>query len=297
MNRTQPPWVNKNLYPFNSQWIEIEGSQLHYIDEGKGEVILFVHGTPEWSFGYRDVIKELRNSYRCIAIDLLGFGLSGKSSDADYTCKGHAHRLEKFINFLHLKHITIVGNDFGGGIAMSYAIQHPDNINKIILFNTWMWSLKTDKHYAIPARLMNTWLGRILYLNFNFPVNVIMPSAYGDKSKLTSEIHRHYKNALPKGERLAAYTFSKELMNASDWWQQLWDNVEDLRQKPFLIFWGMKDSFIPPSDLAKWKLKIPEAKVVEYADAGHFVEEEKPQEMAAEIRQFMTQLQTENYKT
>ncbi len=295
--KTQPAWLNKALYPFESKWIAVDGNDLHYVDEGKGEVILFVHGTPEWSFGYRDLIKGLKDEFHCIAVDHLGFGLSDKPAvdhlgfglsdkpeNGDYTCKAHARRLEKFINQLSLKNITLVVNDFGGSIGLSYAISHPENVNKIVLFNTWMWSLKNDKHYSGPARLLNTWLGKFLYLKLNAPVNTIMPSAYGDKKKLTKDVHLHYKNALssPK-ERVAAYAFGKELMNASDWWQSLWNLMDKIEDKPFLIFWGMKDSFIPPYELDKWKSRLPKAKVVTYDDAGHFVQEEKGNEMIAAI--------------
>lgn len=189
MKHLQPDWLDKSLYPFESKWTTLSCHDLHYIDEGHGPVILFVHGTPEWSFGFRDVIKELRNSFRCIAIDLLGFGLSDKPAKADYTCRAHASRLEEFIQILKLKNISLVANDFGAGIGMSYAINHPEHIDKLILFNAWMRSLKNEKHYSLPAKLMNTWLGQMLYLNLNFPVNVIMPSAYGDKKKLSKQTH------------------------------------------------------------------------------------------------------------
>jgi haloalkane dehalogenase len=287
MKSTQPDWLNKQLYPFQSRWMSIDGDQLHYIDEGKGEIILFVHGTPEWSFGFRDLIKDLRNSFRCIAIDLLGFGLSDKPVSGNYTCEAHAQRFEKFINTLDLKNISLAANDFGGGIGLSYALEHPENIDKIILFNTWMWSLKNDKHYATPARVMNTWFGKLLYLNFNFPVNVIMPAAYGNKKMLTKEVHAHYKNALTKGSRTAAYAFSKELMNASNWWQQLWERLPILRDKSILIFWGMKDSFVPPAALEKWRSRLPQASVITFSDAGHFVQEEKAKEMVIEIDKLM----------
>ncbi len=285
---TQPAWLNKNLFPFESKWINIEGHQLHYIDEGQGETILFVHGTPEWSFGWRDLIKELRTSYRCVAIDLLGFGLSDKPQDADYSCEAHSKRLEKLIQSLDLKNFHLIANDFGGGISLPYAIQHPEHVKKIILFNTWMWSLKNDKHYAGPAKVMNTIIGKIMYTYFNAPVNMIMPAAFGNKKLLTREIHSHYKNALPDAaSRVGAYAFAKELMNASDWWETNWKQLEKVSSKPFLIFWGMKDSFVPPRELEKWKSKLPTAKVLMYEDAGHFVQEEKAEEMIGEIRLFL----------
>jgi len=285
--KTQPAWINKSLFPFNSQWIEIDHHRLHYIDEGAGPVLLFVHGTPEWSFGFRDLIKELRNEYRCIAIDMLGFGLSDKPATGAYTCQAHAARFERVVDMLSLKNVTLIANDFGGSIALSYAIKHPENSAAIILFNTWMRSLKNDKHYSGPAKIMRSWLGRFLYFRLNFPVNVVMPAAFGDKKKLTKEIHRHYKAALPVGERAGAYAFSGELLQASDWWESLWRNLAVINNKPTLIFWGMKDKFVPPFELENWKQKLPHAKVVLFEDAGHFVQEEKPEEMVSEIRKFL----------
>lgn len=288
MTRTQPKWLDKNLFPFESKWIEIQGETLHYVDEGRGDVLLFAHGTPEWSFGYRDLIKTLRTNYRCIAIDMLGFGLSDKDPLADYTCQAHAKRLALAIEKLGLKNITIVANDFGGGISLSYAINNPGNVKNIVLFNTWMWSLKDDRHYSKPAKAVNSWLGKILYLKFNAPVNIIMPTAFGNKKLLTKEIHLHYKNALPKGQRAAAFAFAKELMNASDWWQSLWDKADVLRDKQFLLFWGVKDKFIPAKELDKWKAKFPTAKVITFTDAGHFVQEEKAQEMIRALATFIS---------
>jgi haloalkane dehalogenase len=258
------------------------------VDEGSGVTILFVHGTPEWSFGFRDLIKQLNPKFRCIAIDFLGFGLSDKPKTADYTCAGHARRLTKFIEQLGLKDLIVVANDFGGSISLSYVLDHQDNVRRVVLFNTWMRSLKYDKHYSGPAKIVKSWLGKFLYLNMNAPVNTIMPSAYGDKRKLTAEVHRHYKAALPKGQRAAAYAFALELSNANEWWQNLWERIQTVDQEKFLFFWGMKDKFIPPYELENWKSKLPRSKYITFEDAGHFVQEEKPDEMSKAIEAFIT---------
>jgi pimeloyl-ACP methyl ester carboxylesterase len=282
-------WINRELYPFESRYVEIDGHRMHYVDEGKGPVILFSHGTPEWSFGWRDLIKPLRAHYRCIAPDLLGMGLSDKPVDADYRCAAHAARLEMFIKKLGLTNPNIVANDFGLSIALSYAIRHPENVGKISIFNGWMWPMATDPHYARPVGLMQGWLGRLLYLRFNFPVTVIMPMAFGNRKKyLPKEVHRHYKMALPDpASRVAAYTFAKEVLNASPWWDNLWQQRNTLKNKPMLIFWGMKDSFVPPYELEKWKKAFPEARVVTCAEAGHFVQEESSDVMAKELQRFL----------
>lgn len=282
-------WVNRNLFPFTSKFIDIDGHQMHYIDEGTGPVILFSHGTPEWSFGWRDLVQELKSQFRCIAPDLLGFGLSDKPDDADYSVRAHANRLEQFIDKLQLHDFNIVANDFGLGIALASAIRKPERVQKISIFNGWMWPLDTDPHYAKPARVMKTWFGRLLYLRFNAPVNFIMPAAFGDKKKLTKEAHQHYKKALSSpSERRAAYAFAGELLAAGPFWADLWQNLSHISNKPFLIFWGMKDTFVPPYELKKWEKALPNARVVRFENAGHFCQEEEPEKMAAELRAFFT---------
>ena len=280
-------WINRDLYPFQSRFLELNGNRMHYIDEGTGTPIVFAHGTPEWSFGWRDLVKGLCGQYRCIAPDMLGFGLSDKPLDGDYSVQAHARRLEQLIDQLGLDQFHLVGNDFGLSIGLHYAIKHPEKVKKISFFNGWMWPLDTDPHYARPARWMKTWLGRLLYLRFNFPVTVVMPAAFGDKRKLSPEIHRHYKQALPSpATRRAAYAFSGELLNAGPFWGELWQQVHILAEKPCLIFWGMKDAFVPPYELEKWKKALPQSQVITFENAGHFVQEEEPEKMVEELALF-----------
>jgi haloalkane dehalogenase len=285
--KAAPSWVNRTLFPFESKWINIDGHDLHYVDEGRGATILFVHGTPEWSFGFRDVIRELRKDFRCVAIDHLGFGLSDKPPGADYSVPAHSLRLTTFIQKLGLHNITLVANDFGGGIGLGYALDNIDNIQAVVLFNTWLWSLKNDSHYSRPAKTINSWLGRLLYLRLNAPVNIITPAAFGNRKKLTQEIHRHYKMPVPDANsRIALYAIALELMNSSEWWQSLWNRADVLKQKPMLILWGMKDKFVPPYEFEKWKVRFPHAKAIAFPSSGHFVQEEQP-EFAGIIREFL----------
>ncbi|GIV34408.1 MAG: haloalkane dehalogenase 2 [Chitinophagales bacterium] len=281
-------WIDRNEYPFTSHYFDSGRGRIHYVDEGSGPVVLMVHGTPEWSFAYRHLIKGLRGSFRCIAPDLLGFGLSDKPADADYSCAAHADRLCRFIDYLGLKDIRLIANDFGGSLAMSYAINHPDNVSRICLFNTWMWSLAADKHYSRPARFFASLPGRWLYLYMGWSVNVLMPLAYGNKSRLTSHIHRHYKKPLHSPvTRLAAHAFVRELLHAGPWWDQLFARIDAVKTKPFLIFWGMQDPLIKPSELARWQNALPSTTVIKYDSAGHFVQEEEPEKMIIALRKFL----------
>ncbi|MFO0506209.1 MAG: alpha/beta fold hydrolase, partial [Chryseotalea sp.] len=140
-------WLDKKEYPFTSKYFEINKQKLHYIDEGKGDVILFVHGTPSWSFDYRNIMLNLRNKYRCVAIDHIGFGLSDKPENYDYSTQNHCKTLEQFILEKQLNNITLVVHDFGGPIGLSFAINYPKLVKKLVILNSWLWSSAKDPHF------------------------------------------------------------------------------------------------------------------------------------------------------
>ena len=286
----QPQWINRQEYPFQGNTFRTEEGTLHYVDEGKGPVIIFLHGTPEWSFSYREVIKKFSASYRCLALDMLGFGLSDKPQQADYSVPAHAARLHKWIEHLNLSDITFVAGDFGGAMAIDYTLAHKENVKGLVLWNTWCRDLMQDKHFRMPANLLHTRLGKWLYRRLNFPVTVVMPRAYGDRKKLTKEIHLHYKAPLDSwANRIATHEIGKELKNASPWWQERWERMEELRPVSTMMVWGMKDTFIPQTELAHWKKQIPFAKFISMPDAGHWPYEEQPEVFGYYLKEFLNE--------
>src|SRR5690606_11126520 len=141
-------WLDKSEYPFQPNFWEINGQQLHYIDEGKGEPILFVHGTPSWSFDYRNAIKKLRPDFRCIAIDHIGFGPSDKPENYDYSTPNHSKTLEVFVLEKKLRNISLVVHDFGTLIGMDFAIRNSQVIKNLIILNSWLWNTTEDPSFA-----------------------------------------------------------------------------------------------------------------------------------------------------
>ncbi len=282
--------IDRSLYPFASRYLEVEGGRMHYVDEGTGPVLLMVHGTPTWSFLYRHLIRELSKSHRVIAPDHLGFGLSEKPETADYRPEAHARRLETLIERLGLRDLVLAVHDFGGPIGLSYAIAHPENVRGLVLFNSWMWSLAGTSAEKM-SRLMSGAMGRFLYERLNFSPRVLLPMLFGDRSKLTKDIHRHYLDVFPTPTtRHAPWVFARELGESGDWYEALWQRRERIAEKPALLLWGMKDSAFGPDALARWRGALPEARVVELAEAGHFVQEEAPEEAIREIGGFLSEL-------
>jgi pimeloyl-ACP methyl ester carboxylesterase len=283
-------WVDPALYPFRSHHLDIGAGRLHYVDEGEGPVLVLVHGTPTWSFLYRRLIAGLSREYRVVALDHLGFGLSDKPQDWGYRPEDHARNLAVLIDHLELRDLTLVVHDFGGPIGLAYAIEHPENVRALVLFNTWMWSLRGTSAETV-SKLAGGWLGRLLYQRFNFSPRVLVRAAFGDKRKLTREVRRHYVEAFPTpSDRLGPWVLARELAGSSDWYEGLWARRERLAEKPALILWGMKDPAFGADALERWKAGLDNAHVVEFPESGHCVQEEAPAEAEREIRAFLSGL-------
>ena len=280
-------WIDSALYPFQSNYVQLEAGKMHYVDEGKGEIILFVHGTPTWSFLYRNQIKSLSKRYRCIAIDHLGFGLSEKPENFDGTPQSHSENLEEFIHQLNLNNFTLVVHDFGGPIGLSYAIKYPEKIKNIVMMNTWLWETASNSEVQKIDKLINSWLGKFLYLNLNFSPKVLLKKGFFDKNLLTKNIHQHYTKVFPnKKSRLGLLKIAQSLLGSSDWYQKQWEQLPVLKNKSFLILWGMKDEFITPKYLEKWKTQLNDYQAIELK-SGHFVQEEASEKITQEIEHFI----------
>ena len=280
-------WLDTTLYPFENNYIKLKAGNMHYVDKGTGETILFIHGTPTWSFLYRDYIDSLSKNYRCIAIDHIGFGLSDKPESFDGTPQSHSKNLSEFIEKLNLNKITIVTHDFGGPIGLGAAIENSNKIKRIVVLNTWLWETKSNPNAQKVNKLLNSGIGRFLYLKMNFSPKVLFKKGIYDKKKLPKSIHKQYIYPFPnKNSRKSLLKIGKSLVGASDWYQEQWNQLNKLESKPWLILWGTKDEFITLDYLRKWQKRLPNSKVIEY-DCGHFLQEEKPTETIKEINNFM----------
>jgi pimeloyl-ACP methyl ester carboxylesterase len=224
---------------------------------------------------FRHVIRGLSRTHRVIAPDHLGFGLSEKPERAPYRPADHARRLAALIRHLDLGPVTLVVHDVGGPIGLSYAIEHPEDVDALVLFNTWLWSLDHDPKVQRASRLASGPLGRFLYRHLNVSPKLLMPLVFGDRHALRPEIHRHYTMPFDSArERTAPWVAAWELAGSGDWFDTLWQRRAALASKPSLLVWGLQDPAFGMSALARWQDALPGAEVEEYVDVGHVVLEE-----------------------
>src|SRR5713101_206921 len=137
-------------YPFASQWLDLGGVRMHYLDEGPRdtEPILCVHGNPTWSFIWRRLIVDQSRERRVIAVDHVGCGLSDKPQDYSYRLEQHVANLRRLVETLDLKNVTLVGHDWGGCIGMGAAVEMPDHFRRFVLLNTGAF-----RSQALPWRI------------------------------------------------------------------------------------------------------------------------------------------------
>ena len=284
-NTNYPKWLDRIEYPFESHYAELPIGKMHYVDEGNGDPIVMVHGNPGWSFEFRNVIKELSKTLRCIAPDHIGFGLSDKPYEWDYLPKSHAKNFEIFMDSLNLKNITLVVNDWGGPIGLSYAIKHPEKIKKLVILNTWMWSVENDPYYQKFSKMMGGGFGRFMIKNFNVFGKMVVKKAVGDKKKLKKKIHKHYYDHLEsKKDRKGCYTFPKEIIGSSKWLDSLWQQREKINSIPTTIIWGMKDIAFREQELNYWIKHWNNPEVIKLQEVGHFPQEEAPEKLINELK-------------
>jgi haloalkane dehalogenase len=282
-----PAWLDRAAYPFASRWVEIDGARMHYLDEGQGPVVLMVHGTPTWSFLYRHLVTALRDRFRCVVPDHLGFGLSDKPAGDAYRPQDQARRLRAFVEALGLSGLSLVVHDFGGPIGLAYALERPGDVRRLVLFNTWMWSLAGDRRHERAGRLLGGRLGRLLYERFGFSLHVVFRHAVADKARYTRAVHAQYAGPMrDPAARHATWIYARELMGSSDWFGTLWERRERLAEIPALLVWGLKDPAFARG-LPRWRSLFRRPQVVAWDDVGHAPPEERGPESATAVGRFL----------
>lgn len=263
-------WLDRKEFPFEPHYFNVAGGRLHYVDEGQGTPIVFLHGNPTWSFMYRGMIRDLSMKHRCIAIDLLGFGLSDKPHGAFYSPECQARAVASLLDSLDLREATMVVHEFGGPIGLSWAIDHRERVARVAIFNSWLWPVR-DNH---AVKKLQASIGNPLSKLMNVAITSIS-RAFHDKLKLSDKTFEHYKKPLANShEREGVYGLVNGLTESSPWLSGLWARHDALRGKPMLLLWGMDDKVFGVETLHKWTSAFPNASVETFSDCGHFVPEE-----------------------
>ena len=288
--------INSGEYPFAPNYAEVGGHRLHYVERGAGPTVLMVHGNPSWSFYYRNLVRRLEEDHRAIAVDHIGCGLSDRppETDYDYTLEQRVQDLGHFIDeVIGDEPLTLVMHDWGGMIGMAWAVQNPQKVERLVLMNTAAFHLPDTKRLPFSLWLArNTGVGALLVEKFNafnrgatrFCVTETMPP------DVVHGYRAPYEGS--KEDRVATLRFVQDIPLKPD--DQGYDLVSDTQNAldvfadhPIFIGWGQKDFVFDDHFLQRWKEIYPDAEYAIYPDAGHFVLEDREEELGERIATFL----------
>jgi len=293
------PEVTRALYPFKSHYLTLsDGKRMHYVDEGPedGEVIVFVHGYPTWSFLYRAfLVYYAAQGYRTIALDLIGFGLSDKPANRRYhTFKRHVYNLIECVDALGLQDITLVMEDWGGPIGLGYAVRHEQNVRRLVIMNSWLF------HDTYPGRLRpllrllaRPVIGEVLLGVLGLSISLGIQR--GTSRRMSSTVLLGYRAPFREARsRTALYQFPRLLHGPPNTpslqlMRELELELEVLHTTPTLILWGKEDPFFSVEQSQLWKKKLPRARGPIAVPGAHFLPEDNPEALMQELDAFLAE--------
>ena len=286
----------RHLYPFESHFLDINGLAYHFIDEGCGDPLIMLHGNPTWSFYYRSLIQGLSDRFRTIAPDHIGCGLSDKPDlkRYDFRLKSRVDDLEKLMQHLALnQRVTLILHDWGGMIGMAYALRNPDSISRIVLMNTAAFFPPGGRRLPLRLRLVRNIrplaTAAVLGLNLFSYAALYMASHKGLAKDVKSGLTAPYNSW---NNRLATLKFVQDIpLEKSDPSYELvctvQENLDRFSKIPMLVCWGKHDFVFNDTYLNEWRRRFPAAEIHTFADAGHYVLEDKPARIQTLIRDFL----------
>ncbi len=276
-------------FPFAPHYVEVNGLRVHYLDEGEGEVVLCLHGEPSWSFLYRKMIPILSANHRVVAPDFIGFGRSDKlTAQADYSFKLQHDTLVAFIEQLELEHITLVVQDWGGLIGLPVATEIPEHIARLVILNT---GLPTGE--APMGAAFMQWRA-FVQDHPDLPVGQVIRMGLAHPEKVTDEIIAAYEAPFPDVTYKAGAASWPLLvpLQPDDPGAAEMRRARDILatwQKPVLVMFSDSDPIMRGGDILFRRL-IPAARAqprIRIQEAGHFLQEEKGEEIASRIVDFI----------
>lgn len=314
------------LYPFEGRRFSVPAGTLHYLDEGPEDAppVVCLHGNPTWSFYFRALVLALRGEHRVIVPDHLGCGLSSKPSTGfGYRLRDHVENLERLLDHLDLNPAGFVLHDWGGAIGLGLLTREPARARALVLSNTAAWPAgrapkgqrgqeghetgdgvedakgpargidEPDLARRVPPSIL---AARLPLLG---PLMVRGLNAFAQAATVRAT-HRGLPPAVKRGllfpygswaERVAILRFVEDIPThprhpSYETLAEIEARLPRLAALPMLLLWGEADFCFGPPFRRSWARRFPNAEVVAFPDAGHYVMEDAPEGATTAIRAF-----------
>lgn len=229
---------------------------------------------------------------RCIAPDLLGFGLSDKPTKWAYSPTAHAKNLRLLVDALGVDNLVLVGYGLGGPLCLSLATERPDRVAGIILINSWLWDLSTDPGAGRLRALVNGPIGRLLYTTTSLSP-LFARRAFVNRTHCTEEfVKMLYGPYSSRADREGLFETCHHMLAADGFYGEIWRNRDLIRDIPTLLLWGERDYAFGKRALNKVWHEFPTAEVRSFENSGYFVLEERPADSLDAVRGFLHNVQS-----
>lgn len=278
-------------FNYTSKYTEINGNKIHYIEEGQGDPIVFIHGIPTWSYLWRNIIPYLQDDARCIALDLIGCGHSAKP-DIQYTINEHIEYFQQFMSFVDSDNATLVMHGWGSVVGFNYAMNHPDKIKGLAFLESHLRVPAQRDRLSLPVQEVLTFLqqddAKNKILNSNFYVEKVLQS--GVLRKLEAEELAQYLLPFEKsGSRQPIWQYLQELPTGDN--ETLATTIiRDYSEKlskseiPKLLLYAFP-GFITTIDTVKWAQDtFSHLTIEEIGEALHYAQETEPTAIGEKLR-------------
>jgi len=274
-------------YPFAPNYAEAGGLRLHYVDEGEGDPVVFLHGEPTWSYLWRKVIPPVRDAgFRCIAPDLPGFGRSDKPTDIGwYSYDRHAEAAGALLEQLDLRDITFVVHDWGGPVGLRLAVDQPERVARLVILDTGLFTGR--QHMSDAWIAFRDFVAR----TEDLPIGFLVKGACA--RDMPHDVFSAYEAPFPNAaSKAGARAFPLMLPTSpdtpgADEGQRVLEALPGL-DVPKFVLWADKDPILSLDIGTRFAAAIgaPEPEVVE--DASHFLQEDAGEEIGQRIAAWLT---------
>ena len=275
-------------YEFELHYLDQDGLRMHYLDEGSGDPVLLFHGEPTWSFLYRKVIPPLARVGRVLTPDYFGFGRSDKPVERDwYTYDRHFASIERFVDELDLRGLTLVVHDWGGPLGLRLAAERPERVDRLVITNTGLYAGRPPSDEWLRFREFVRRVGTELR-----PGQLVQITCV---TELSDEVVAGYDAPHPTPESKTGLLMFPELVPtepdhpSAATMTRVRETLAGWR-KPALVIFSDSDPIFSPRVGERFAERIPGAELGEpLAGAGHFLQEDKGEELGERIVRWLSE--------
>jgi haloalkane dehalogenase len=274
-------------FPYEPHYLDQDGLRMHYVDEGTGDPVLLLHGEPTWSYLYRKLIPPLAEVARVVAPDYFGFGRSDKPVDRDwYSFDSHYASIERFVEELDLRELTVVVQDWGGPIGLRLAVTQPERVARLVIMNTGVGAGRAPSDEWLVFRDFVRRVGTDLRAGQLVKITCVVP--------MPDDVVAAYEAPFPTPEsKTGALMFPELVPTEPD--HPSAPKMLEVRdamtrwEKPTLVLFSDSDPIFSPSAGERLAERIPGAQPAEtIVGAGHFLQEDKGEELGERIARWLT---------